>query len=234
MAAEARRRRLVLGVGHTFEYHAAMTLIRRMLRRRALGRLHYVLSRRLSMGSVRTDVDALWNLAPHDISILTEILGGPPRWISARGGSWLRRGLADLVFVEMGFPGNVLAQVQVSWLFPTKIREMIFVGSRRMLIYDDVSADQKLRIYDRGFDRRPEPTHSYGEFQLVSRMGDLHIPRVPAVEPLKRECQDFVDACRRRRPMRAGAARGLLVVGVLEAASRSMLLGGRRLPFRGR
>lgn len=232
LASLARRRRLVLGVGHTFEYSPAVDRIRELIRAGELGRLQYVMARRLSLGSLRQDVDALWNLAPHDISILTHVLGSPPRRVAAQGATYLQKGIADLVLLELEFPGGVLAQVQVSWLFPTKIREMIFVGSRRMLIYDDVSADQKLRIYDRGFDRRPEPTHSYGEFQLVSRMGDLHIPRVPAVEPLKRECQDFVDACRGRRPMRADAARGRLVVGILEAASRSMRLGGRRLPLR--
>jgi predicted dehydrogenase len=232
LAALAKARGRMLGVGHTFEYSPAVDRIRDLIRGGELGHMQFVLARRLSLGSLRQDVDALWNLAPHDISILTHVLGIPPRRVAAQGATYLQKGIADLVLLELEFPGGVLAQVQVSWLFPTKIREMIFVGSRRMLIYDDVSADQKLRIYDRGFDRRQEPTHSYGEFQLVSRMGDLHIPRVPAVEPLKRECQDFVDACRRRRPMRAGATRGLLVVGILETASRSMRLGGRRLPFR--
>ena len=232
LVALAKSRRRILGVGHTFEYSPAVEMIRGMVRDGTLGRLEYVMARRLSLGSVRKDVDALWNLAPHDASILTGVLGAPPVSVSARGASWLQRGIADLVMLELAFPGRVLAQVQVSWLFPTKIREMILVGSKRMLVYDDVSSDQKLKLYDRGFDRRPERTHSYGEFQLVSRAGDLRIPKVPAVEPLKRECLDFVDACLARRPMRASASRGLLVTAVLETATRSMRLGGRRLPFR--
>ena len=232
MAAEARRRGRILGVGHTFEYNPAVDMIRRMVRRGELGRIQYALSRRLSLGSVRKDVDALWNLAPHDISILTQVLGQAPIRVSARGASWLQKSIADLAFLELGFPGGTLAQVQVSWLFPTKIREMILVGERRMLVYDDVSADQKLRLYDRGFSRHAPAAHSYGEFQLLSRRGDLSVPRVPAAEPLKRECQDFVDACRERRPMRADARRGMLVVGVLEAATRSMRRGGASVPFR--
>ena len=232
LAALARAGRRILGVGHTFEYSPAVDMVRSLVRGGRLGRMQYVMTRRLSLGSVRRDVDALWNLAPHDVSILTHVLGAAPLSVSARGASWLQARISDLVMMELGFPGGVVAQVQVSWLFPTKIREMIFVGSKRMLAYDDVASDQKIRIYDRGFDRRPERTHSYGEFQLVSRVGDLHIPKIPAVEPLKLECQDFVDACLSRRPMRASGERGVLVTAVLEAASRSMRLGGRRLPFR--
>ena len=232
LVALAKSRRRVLGVGHTFEYSPAVDLLRDMVRTGHLGDLRYVMARRLSLGSVRRDVDALWNLSPHDISVLTDVLGAAPVSVSARGASWLQPGIADLTFLELAFPGGIRAQVQASWLFPTKIREMIFVGTRRMAVYDDVSTDQKLKIYDRGLRRRAERTHSYGEFQLVSRTGDLHIPKVPAVEPLKRECQDFVDACRGGRPMRSDAARGLLVVAVLDAASRSMRLGGKVLPFR--
>jgi len=229
MDAEARRRRLVLGVGHTFEYHPAVAAIRTLLRRRALGRMHYILSRRLSMGSVRTDVDALWNLAPHDVSILTDVLGGGPRWVSARGGAWLSRGLADLVTMEMGFPGNVLAQVQVSWLFPLKVRETILVGEKRMMVFNDVAAGRTLQLYDRS--ARDLYPRSFGEFRRASRSAEGRVLTVPAAEPLAVEVQDFVDACRTGRPMRANAGRGILVTAVLEAASRSMAADGRRIPF---
>jgi predicted dehydrogenase len=199
-----------------------------------LGEVRYIYSQRLNLGQVRTDVNALWNFAPHDLSILMYWLGAVPERVIARGYAYVQPEIEDVVFMTLDFPNRVGANVHISWLDPFKIRRMTVVGSEKMIVYDDVSADARITIYDKGVarTRRPEAEISLGtyetfaEFQLLLRAGDVLIPKVDFVEPLLLECQHFVDCIRSgERPLTDGES-GLQVVRVLEAAQASMAAGG--------
>src|SRR5688572_12918688 len=151
LASVAAERRLVLMAGHTFMYNAAVRYLRELVTSGALGDIYYIYTQRLNLGVVRQDVDALWNLAPHDISIVNYLLGAAPESVIATGTDYLQPGIADVVFMQMQYPGKIRASVHVSWLDPNKVRRMTVVGSRKMVVYDDV-ADDKIAIYDKGID----------------------------------------------------------------------------------
>ena len=230
----ADRAGLTLMVGHVFLYNAAVRRMKEYIDSGELGDVHYVYSQRLNLGQVRHDVNALWNFAPHDLSILMYWLGNDPERVIARGYSYVQPSIEDVVFMTLDFPGGVGANVHISWLDPFKTRQMTVVGSKKMIVYDDVSADARITIYDKGVARTPRardasPPGSYetfGDFQLLLRAGDVLIPKVDFVEPLKVECQHFVDCVRSgERPMTDGVS-GLRVVRVLEAAQASMVADG--------
>jgi predicted dehydrogenase len=224
---------VTLMVGHVFLYNAAVRRMKEYIDSGELGDVHYVYSQRLNLGQVRHDVNALWNFAPHDLSILMYWLGNDPERVIARGYSYVQPSIEDVVFITLDFPGGIGANVHISWLDPFKTRQMTVVGSKKMIVYDDVSADARITIYDKGVarSRRPDadPPGSYetfGEFQLLLRAGDVLIPKVDFVEPLRVELQHFVDCIRSgERPLTDGVS-GLRVVRALEAAQRSMDAGG--------
>ena len=229
MADAARR---VLMVGHTFEYNAAVVETKRLIDSGELGPLHYVYSQRLNLGRVRSDVNAMWNLAPHDVSILLYWLGELPLSVSAYGHCHLQDGVEDVVFVHLAFPQGVHAHIHVSWLDPGKVRKATVVGSRKMVVYDDTSADRKLEIYDKGIDRKRIDNHlgsyqSFGEFQFIQRAGDIVVPKLAFHEPLQVECRHFLDCVRTGATPRTDGRNGARVVAVLEAAQRSLTEGGR-------
>jgi predicted dehydrogenase len=230
----AARAKLTLMVGHVFLFNAAVRKMKDYIDSGELGEVRYVYSQRLNLGQVRTDVNALWNFAPHDLSILMHWLDAVPERVIARGYAYVQPEIEDVVFMTMDFPNHVGANVHISWLDPFKIRRMTVVGSEKMIVYDDVSADARITIYDKGVarTRRPEAEASLGryetfaEFQLLLRAGDVLIPKVDFVEPLLLECQHFVDCIRSgERPITDGES-GLRVVRVLEAAQASMAAGG--------
>lgn len=230
----ARATGRVLMVGHTFEYNEAVRRTRALIDAGELGEIHYVCSQRLNLGRVRSDVNAMWNLAPHDVSILLYWLGAPST-VSAYGHSHLQDRIEDVVFMHLAMPGGVHAHVHVSWLDPAKVRRATIVGSRRMLIFDDTASDRKLEIYDKGIDRRRMDRQlgryeTFGEFQFIHRAGDIMIPFVRFPEPLDVECRHFL-ACIRDgvRPQTDGL-NGARVVAVLEAAQRSLAEEGRPIP----
>ena len=223
----SEKRGVVLMVGHVFLYNAAVRRVKEYITSGELGEIYYVYSQRLNLGIVRQDVNALWNFAPHDLSILCYWLDAEPERVFARGYSFLQPGIDDVVFMTLDFPGGIGANVHISWLDPNKVRRMTVVGSRKMVVYDDVSADAKIVVYDKGVVKKPNVTPSlgcyetFGEFQLLLRAGDVLIPKLDFVEPLKAECQHFVECIRtKRRPLTDGND-GLQVVRVLEAAERS-------------
>ena len=221
-AAERAERTLM--VGHTFIYNPAVRQIKDFLLEGLLGKLYYIHCQRLNLGRVREDLDSLWTLAPHDISIALYWLDEMPHSVSARGFSYLRPEVCDVVFLNLEFPNGVDVQISVSWLNPNKVRRINLVGSDKMVIYDDVSVEAKIQIYDRGMQRvAGESDHgSFGEFQHQIRQGDLLIPHLEFSEPLKVECQHFIEcAVSGKTPLTDGEA-GLRVVRVLEAASTSM------------
>ena len=228
---EADKRGVQLMVGHTFEYNAAVEYVETLIEARELGQVYYVYSQRLNLGVVRHDVNALWNLAPHDISIALRWLKRDPVRVAARGYTYLQAGVEDVVYVDLEFADGVAVHIHVSWLDPGKVRRMTVVGSRKMVVYDDASTEGKIQVFDKGIDREQLDDSlgefdSFGKFQLTQRAGDVLIPKIDFAEPLKRECSHFVESVLSgKRPLTDGH-NGLKVVRILEAATRSLQGGG--------
>ena len=217
---------LILMVGHVFLYNAAVRQVKHYIDSGELGDIYYIYAQRLNLGIVRQDVNALWNFAPHDISIINYWLEGAPVQVDAHGYDYLQPGIEDVVFMNLAYAGGQAAAVHVSWLDPNKVRRMTVVGSKKMVVYDDVSPDAKIKLFDKGVDRKPGhglgSYATFGEFQLLLRAGDLLIPKIRFTEPLRAECQAFVDAIHTGEPPLADGRNGLAVVEVLEAADRAM------------
>ncbi len=230
----ARERNLILMVGHTFLFDRAVTELRDYVQSGNLGPIFYLHSRRLNLGRVRSDVNALWNLAPHDISISRYLLDCEPTSVSARGASFLQPGIEDVVFLTLEFPDAVLANVHVSWLDPLKVRQTVVVGGHKMAVLDSVNKQNPLAIYDSGIDRAPAARSEglgsftdFGQYQLLQRSGDVLFPKVDQAEPLRAECLHFIECVRTgQQPITSGRS-GLHVVRVLEAATNSLRNGGK-------
>ena len=217
MIARAESTKRILMVGHTFLFNPAVQAIKRYLDAGQLGRILYFHFQRTGLGPIRQDVNALWDLAPHDLSMLSYWLGSEPTEVVARGQSYLKRGTDDVVFLTLRYPKDVLASVHVSWLDPVKVRRATIVGDRKMAVFDDVSASEKLRVYDRGASYQPAGG-DFGAFVAAVRDGDILIPSLENREPLREQLAHFVKCVIERRPPLAGGAEGLAVVRVLEAA----------------
>lgn len=224
IADAAAARRVPVLAGHLLVYHAAVERLKAMVRGGELGRIYYLYGLRVNLGQVRADENALWSFGPHDVSVALEVLGEAPIRVAAQGHCYLQPRVEDVVFLTMEFASGVLAHVQLSWLDPHKERKLTVVGASKMAVFDDMEAREKLRIYDKGVERPPEYA-SFGE-SLSIREGDIFIPRLPNVEPLAAELSHFVRVARGAEAPRAGAADGVRVVQVLEAASRSLAAGG--------
>jgi predicted dehydrogenase len=220
--AEARRR--ILMVGHLLEFHPGLVQFRETVRSGELGELYYLYTTRVNLGKVRAAESALWDLAPHDVSVIRFLTDARPLAVSAQGGSYLRRGLEDVVFATITFEGGILANLHVSWLDPHKVRRITVVGNRRMAVFDDMEPSEKIRIIDKGIDRR-EHYESYQD-AITERVGDIRIPPVPVGEPLKIEAAHFLDCVTRRTRPRTDARCGIGVLEVLEAIDRSIRSGG--------
>ena len=224
----ATRSGATLMVGHVFEYNPAVVWIKDCLRKGSLGDVYYVHSRRLNLGRIQNELNAMWSFAPHDVSILLFWLEQLPLSVRARGFSYLTPGVEDVVFMTLDFPGGIAANVHLSWLDPKKVREMTVVGSQQMLVYDDVSVDAKIQVYDKGVVRVDNGVpHDFGEFQLQLRTGDLVVPNIRGTEPLREECAHFVACIEQGRRPRSDGRSGQRIVRVLEAAERSLRADGR-------
>jgi predicted dehydrogenase len=214
----ARQRQRVLMVGHLLEYHPIVRQMRALIDSGELGEVQYLYSQRLNLGTIRSDENAWWSLAPHDVSVANRLLGAAPISVQCRGQAIVHSRVADVVFATLEYPGGRLAHVHVSWLDPNKSRRLVVVGSHKMAIFDDTAA-QKFVLCDKGFQRG-----SAGEVTL--RQGENSVPLVDTTEPLVLEAQHFVDCMRsRRQPLSDGDA-GMDVVSVLEYGQRSMDQGG--------
>ena len=224
LVALARRRERILMVGHLLLFHPAVRYLKELVDRGELGDVYYVYSQRVNLGKVRRDENALWSFAPHDLSVILHLIGQEPVDVVARGSAFLQGTVEDVVFVDVRFPGGRLAHVHVSWLDPHKLRKFTVVGSRKMVVFDDMEASEKVRIYDKGVERGGKIV-SYGD-ALTVRSGDILIPRLSLQEPLRIECQHFVDCVRSRTPPLTGGEDGLRVVRVLAAAQASLEAGG--------
>ena len=216
--AESRER--ILMVGHLLEYHPVVTKLRQMIESNELGDIYYIYSQRLNLGTVREDENALWNFAPHDISAILYLLDKEPISISARGQSYLREGVEDVVFFTLTFADNSMANIHVSWLDPHKVRKLTIVGSNKMAVFDDLEANEKLKIYDKGAEFASE-YDTYAEY-IGLRFGDITIPYIKSGEPLRTECMHFLDSIRNRTQPISDGRDGLRVVKVLDGAQRSL------------
>jgi predicted dehydrogenase len=211
---------LVLMVGHLLLYHPAVKHLKEMVDEGELGDVYYVYTERRNLGKVRQDENAMWSLAPHDISVALFLLGEMPVTVAAQGQAYLQSGIEDTVFFTLRFADGRLVHSHVSWLDPHKVRRLTVVGSRQMAVFDDVEPAEKLRIYDKGVDRVPE-YHSYGD-ALTLRFGDIHVPRVEMQEPLRLECQHFLDCVENRQQPLSDGQNGLQVLRVLDALQQSL------------
>jgi predicted dehydrogenase len=207
----------VLMVGHLLEYHPAVTRLKELIDSDELGGLYYIYGNRLNLGKLRADENALWSLGAHDVSVALHLIGEEPDDCQAHGASYVREGVQDVVFCYLRFPSGIVAHLHLSWLDPHKERRITVVGSRRMATFDDMLIEGKLTIYDKGFD---EDTRSWGEY--IARAGDTFSPRIPNVEPLRIECEHFVQCVRTGATPRSDGHSGLRVVRVLEALQRSL------------
>lgn len=223
----AQERGLTLMVGHTFEYNSAVRALKKYIESGELGEIHYIDTARLNLGLFQKESNVLWDLAPHDISILLYLLGQNPDSVSAQGMPCMFEDMYDVAYVNLIFPGQIPAYIHVSWLDPCKVRRVTIVGSKKMIVYNDLETDQKIKIYDKGVEA-PEYTNGLSEFQCNYRSGDILIPNIRMVEPLRQECQHFVDSIHNRTEPCSNGQDGLNVVRILEAAEHSMLNGSTR------
>jgi len=214
---------LVLMVGHLMEYHPALRLLRQLVENGELGNILYLYSERVNLGIVRKDENALWSLAPHDISMILHLVDQEPESVSARGACYLQEGIEDVVFANMRFADGKMAQVQVSWLDPHKVRKLTVVGTKKMAVFDDMESTEKVRVYDKAAEK--QGYENYGE-SITLRFGDIVIPHVNPSEPLKLECQHFVDCVRSGTTPVSDGRDGMRVVRVLEAAQQSIQADG--------
>ncbi len=216
---------LTLMVGHLLLYHPAVAELKAIVDSGELGEIYCIYSNRLNLGAVRKNENAWWSLAPHDISILLHLLSETPVSISAQGASFIQKGVEDLAFATLNFSGNTIAQVHVSWLDPHKMRKFTIVGSRKMAIFDDMEAVEKIKIYDKGVEL-DDPVVEYEAF-LGLRSGDVQVPQINMSEPLKQECEHFLEAVAKGKPPLSDGRNGLEVVKVLEAGQESIANGGK-------
>jgi predicted dehydrogenase len=224
LVARAKRAKRTLMVGHLLLYHPAVAHLKGLVRRGALGHVHYLYAQRTNLGRIRRDEGALLSLGPHDVSVMAHLLGAWPEAVSAQGAAYVQPEREDVVFLTLRFPRGVLGHVHLSWLDPHKVRRLTLVGDKTMAVFDDMEPAEKIRVHDKGA-MPPEP-HTWGE-ALGLRFGETRIPRLAPKEPLKEELRAFLRSARTgARPLADGRS-GVETVRVLAAAERSLARGGR-------
>ena len=226
MAAASRAKRTLM-VGHTFVYNPAVMTVRDLLVRRELGKVQYIDSQRVNLGLHQFDFNVLWDLGPHDVSIVLYWLDEEPDWVQCLGGCYIQPDIEDVVFLTLGFPSGAIAHAHLSWLAPSKQRTMTVIGDRRMAVYDDGHPAEKVKIYDHGVAEL-----SADELRRSYRSGDIHSPRVAITEALQLEVRHFIECVRDGSTPRSDGAAGLRVVKVLEAGMRSLRSNGARVAYR--
>jgi predicted dehydrogenase len=226
----AEREQVSLMIGHTFLYSPAVRKIKEIIDAGDIGRIRYISSRRLSLGLFHKDINVVWDLAPHDISIILYLMGEMPSAVNCQGRANITPGVEDVASTILSFPGGGFATIQNSWLDPKKVRDMTIVGERRMIVYDDMEPVQKIKIYDERVD--PPPHYdTFSECHYAYHYGDMYAPHIDTQEPLRVECQHFLDCIRSRAQPLSCGVRGTELVKILEAASRSLKLRGELVPI---
>jgi predicted dehydrogenase len=229
----ARKKGLVLMVGHTFLYSPAVRKIKEIVQRGDIGEIRYICARRLNLGLFQKDINVAWDLAPHDIAIILHIMETEAVTINCEGSAHITPGVEDVTTMWLNFPGNRSAIIHSSWLDPRKVREMTIVGSKQMIFYDDVSQLEKIRVYDMRVERPPH-YDTFAEFNYAYHYGDVHIPYLKQEEPLKIECQHFLDSINQGTTPLTDGNQGLALVRILEASSQSLKRGGAAVNLSGR
>jgi predicted dehydrogenase len=223
----AERAGKTLMVGHTFVYNPAVEVVKGILDSKGIGEVYYLDSQRVNLGLHQFDINVLWDLGPHDVSIALYWLGEEPEWVQCTGACFVQEGIEDVVFLMIGFPSGAIAHTHLSWLAPSKLRTTIVIGSRKMVVYDDVQTVEKVKIYDQGVEKLESD-----ELRRSYRAGDIHSPRVPMTEALQVEMRHFIECVRDGKKPRSDGEAGLQVVRVLELAMRSLRSGGARVAYR--
>lgn len=219
----AREKGLVAMAGHTFLYNSAVRYVKKLIDSGELGDIRYIYSQRLNLGRIRNDVDALWNFAPHDVSIIQYWLGDPEHESLTRSSmAYVQEGIDDVVFLNIKYPSGVLANIHVSWLDPHKVRKIIVVGSQKMVVYDDV-AENKIAIYDKGIDRmavlgKNMDFDTPNQFVFTHRSGDIVMPKIDWIEPLKEEVRHFLDCIKNGVECITGTEHARKVIQILSMA----------------
>jgi predicted dehydrogenase len=225
LVARAEGKSRVLMVGHTFVYHGAVRKIHDLIRDGELGKVLYFDSTRANLGRLQDDINVVWDLAPHDLSIMDLVVGCTPVSISATGAHHTGRGLEDVAFITLHFADNLIAHINVNWLSPVKIRRVLVGGSRKMIVYDDTEPSEKVKVYDRGIDGNDSPGKRHNDL-ILHRAGDVFVPRLDLTEALRAEALDFIDSIHGNRRPAADGRSGLRIVRLLELACRSLELDG--------
>jgi predicted dehydrogenase len=224
-------RDLTLMVGHTFEYNNAVRALKALIEDGELGKIYYINAVRASLGLFQRDLNVMWDLAPHDLSIFRYLLGHDPISVRAQGATNIFPGKHDVVYLNLFYPDDIMAHLHVSWLDPCKTRRITVVGSKKMVVYDDVEPLEKIKIYDKGVERLPY-TDTYGEFQCSYRYGDVVSPNIQFIEPLRVECQHFLTCIAEHKEPQSSGWVGLRVVQTLEQAEKSLQNGGMQKSLR--
>ncbi len=228
----AARQRKNLMVAHTFVYNAGIQRMKHEMRREEFGRVYYLHATRTNLGPIRLDVNAIWDLAPHDISIFNFLLDEQPQWVSAIGTCVLENPREDVGFLTLGYRNGVIGNIHVSWADPNKVREVVAVGSQRRVVFNDLNDLERVRVYEKGVSVGDRTAESYGEFKLLVRDGDIISPHIDPSEPLKNQCAEFLESIQQqRRPLTDGEF-GAQVVRVLLAADASLRACGQRQEIR--
>ena len=219
----AEKRKRILMVGHLLLYHPVVDRLKEMITSGEIGKIYYIYTQRVNLGVIRQDENALLSFAPHDLSVILHLLDEEPVVVSAHGESYIQKGIEDVVFLSLRFADGKMANIHLSWLDPHKLRRITIVGSKKMVVFDDMEASEKLKIYDKGVG---SPSYNtYGEY-LSLRFGDITIPSVKMVEPLRTEAEHFVECIESRREPKTGGRDGLRVVNILMAAQQSLMKKG--------
>jgi predicted dehydrogenase len=222
----ARERDLTLMVGHTFIHNPAVRKVKSFVERGDAGKLYYLYSQRTNMGPIRKDVNAIWDLAPHDVSIFNYLVGSRPDWVSAVGARVLGNGREDVGFITLGYPGGVIGNIHVSWADPNKVRQVVVVGSDKRIVFDDLNMMERVRIFEKGVRAEPPESASYGEHMIQMRDGDIISPRIEVSEPLKNQALHFLECVEKGTEPITDGQSGMDVVRVMEAIDRSVELNG--------
>jgi predicted dehydrogenase len=221
-----------LMVGHTFEYTAAVNKVKSIVENGELGKILYISCTRVNLGLFQPDINVVWDLAPHDISTILYIMGDPPVSVNCQGKAHFRPGIEDVASTTLNFKNGVIAFIHSSWLDPNKIRRTTIVGSKKMLVYDDIEPQEKIKIYDKGIEVPPY-YDTFADFQFSYRYGDIHSPRIEDYEPLRKECDHFLACIEKGACPLSDGYSGLRVVSILEAASKSLKLSGKSVQIQG-
>jgi predicted dehydrogenase len=228
----AEEKQKVLMAGHTFEYTAAVNKVKEIIASGELGKILYISCTRVNLGLFQPDINVVWDLAPHDISIVLYLMGEVPVSVNSQGKAHFNHEIEDVATTTLNFKNGLIAFIHNSWLDPNKIRRTTIVGSRKMLVYDDIEPQEKIKIYDKGVEVPPY-YDTFADFQYSYRYGDIHSPRIDDYEPLKKVCDHFIECINKGRVPQSDGYSGLRVVSILEAANKSLKLNGKPVAIQG-